>query len=137
MTTVESGTPKVFISGTEFDYTTEQLEYFEKEMRKYKLPWIAKIHKKYGVPFIKYSFAPALIIIIILGLIYNGSSYGRNDWMWTVDKAIALFYIFGFGIFTLISWILKKVSVNKLRKRLGLPEKDFNILIIAFQITGM
>jgi len=128
---------KVIISSDELDFTTEQLEYFETEMRKFKLPLITKLHKKYGVPFIKYSIAPALILIIILGLIYNGSDYGSNNWMWTVDKAIGLFYIFGFGIFTLISFIFERTSTNKLRKRLGLSQRDFAILVIAFQITGM
>lgn len=128
---------KVIISSDELDFTTEQLEYFETEMRKFKLPLITKLHKKYGVPFIKYSIAPALILIIVLGLIYNGSDYGSNNWMWTVDKAIGLFYIFGFGIFTLISFIFERTSTNKLRKRLGLSQRDFAILVIAFQITGM
>lgn len=130
-------TNKVIISSDELDFTTEQLEYFETEMRKFKLPLITKLHKKYGVPFIKYSIAPALILIIVLGLIYNGSDYGSNNWMWTVDKAIGLFYIFGFGIFTLISFIFERTSTNKLRKRLGLSQRDFAILVIAFQITGM
>jgi len=128
---------KVIISSDELDFTTEQLEYFETEMRKFKLPLITKLHKKYGVPFIKYSIAPALILIIVLGLIYNGTDYGSNNWMWTVDKAIGLFYIFGFGIFTLISFIFERTSTNKLRKRLGLSQRDFAILVIAFQITGM
>jgi hypothetical protein len=125
------------IIGTEIDYTTEQLDYFQQEMEKYQLPWITKIHKKYGVPFIKYSFLPALIIIAVFGLIYQGSQYGQNQWMWTLDKVIAFFYIFGFGLFTLTSFIFERVTVNKLRKRLGISKHDFNILIIAFQITGM
>jgi hypothetical protein len=118
-------------------FTPEQLEYFETEMKKYKLPFITKLHKKYGVPFIRYSIVPAILIIVILGIIYYSSSFGRYDWMWTLDKAIAFFYIFGFGGFTLISHICELVSTNKLRKRLDLPKKDFAILVIAFQITGM
>jgi TctA family transporter len=125
------------IIGTELDYTTEQLDYFEAEMRKYKLPWITKMHKKYGVPFIRFAILPIILVVATLGIIYNASAYGHNDWMWTVDKAIAFFLIFGFGGFTLLSFILEKVTTNKLRKRLGLSKKDFAILIIAFQITGM
>lgn len=121
----------------EVDYTTEELEYFEKEMRKYRLPWITKIHKKYGVPFIRFSFLPALIIVVIFGAIYNNSAYGQNDWMWTLDKTIALFYIAGFGLFTLVSHVSELISTNKLRRRLGLSHRDFNIMVIAFQITGM
>ena len=129
--------PKVIITGETLDYTTEQLDYFEQEMRKYRIPTVTRLHKLYGVPFIKYSFLPALILIIVLGMIYMGSKFGENQWMWVVDKALAFFYIFGFGLFTLVSWIAEKVTVNKLRKRLGLSKKDFNILVIAFQITGM
>lgn len=128
---------KVVISGTELDYTTEQLDYFEQEMRKFKLPLITKLHKKYGVPFIRYSILPIILLVAILGIIYNGSSYGHNQWMWTVDKAIAFFLIFGFGGFTLLSFIFERISTNRLRKRLKLPKRDFAILIIAFQITGM
>lgn len=127
----------IFISGTTLNYTEEQLEYFETEMRKFKLPWITRMWKLYGVPFIRYSIVPIILIIAVFGIIYNGSAYGRNEWMWTVDKAIAFFLIFGFGGFTLISHIFELVSTNKLRKRLGLPKIDFNILVIAFQITGM
>jgi len=121
----------------EVDYSTEELQYFENEMRKYKLPGITKTWKKIGVPFIRYSFLPALILITIFGVIYNGSAYGQNEWMWTVDKAIALFYILGFGGFTLISRIFETVSSNKLRRRLGLSRRDYHIMVIAFQITGM
>ena len=127
-----------FDNVNQLDYTTEELLYFEQEMRKYRLPWITKMHKKYGVPFIRYTFLPALILIGILGAIYMGSNnYGQNDWMWTVDKAIAFFYIFGFGGFTLISHIFELITTNKLRRRLGLSKWEFQILVIAFQITGM
>lgn len=119
------------------EYTPEELQYFENEMRKYKLPWITKVFKKYGVPFIRYTFLPALILIVIFGAIYNGSQYGQNDWMWVVSKAIAFSYILGFGMFTLISHVSELLSTNKLRKRLGLSKRDFNIMVIAFQITGM
>lgn len=125
------------IDGHELPYTTEQLDYFETEMRKYRLPWITKVWKKAGVPFIRFTFLPALLIIIIFGLIYMGGQTSRNDWMWTMDKWIALSYIAGFGLFTLVSHICELVTTNKLRRRLGLPKYDFQILVIAFQITGM
>lgn len=125
------------IISEELDFTTEQLDYFEKEMRAYKLPWITKMHKKYGVWFARFCMLPLIVIIAVLGFIYMGNTTGRYDWMWTVDKVIALSLIFGFGGFTLISFIFERVTVNKLRKRLGLSQRDFNILVIAFQITGM
>jgi hypothetical protein len=118
-------------------YTTEQLEYFEKEMKAYRLPKWVKWWKKLGVPFIRFTFLPALIIIIVFGVLYNNNPYGYRDWMWTLDKAIALTYIAGFGLWTLSSHIVELISTNKLRRRLGIPKWHFQILVIAFQITGM
>lgn len=127
-----------FIDVHELDYTIEELEYFEQEMRKYRLPKITKFWKIYGVKFIRYTFLPALILIAIFGMIYMGEkNYGQLDWMWTVSKAIGLFYIAGFGLFTLVSHISELVTTNKLRKRLGLSKWEFQVLVIAFQITGM
>ena len=125
------------IIGTSLDFTDEQLAYFEKEMKAYKLPWIPKMHYKYGVPFIRYSILPIILYVFVTGIIYNDSAYGQNQWMWTVDKTIAFFLIFGFGGFTALAWLIKKLSVNSLRTKLGLSHNDFDILVIAFQITGM
>ena len=119
-------------------YTTEQLEYFEKEMRAYRLPKYVKFWKKAGVPFIRFTFLPALIIIVVFGLLQmSDRNYGQWDWMWTLDKVIALTYIAGFGLWTLTSHITELISTNKLRRKLGLPKWHFQILVIAFQITGM
>jgi len=115
-------------------YTKEEIK---AELQKYKLPWIAKVWKKIGVPFLRYSFLPALILITIFGVIYNGSAYGVNDWMWTVDKAIAFFYIFGVGALALIGHFAERLTANKLRKKLGLSHEDFKILVDVYQITGM
>jgi len=121
----------------EFDYTQEELQYFEEELKKYKLPWISRVFKKYGVPFIRYSFLPVLIVLVIFGAIYNGSAYGVNEWMWVFDKAVAFFYIFGFGAFALTGHFAEKITANKLRKRLGLSHHFFKLLVEAHQITGM
>ena len=115
-------------------YTKEEIK---AELQKYKLPWISKVWKKIGVPFLRYSFLPALILIVIFGAIYNGSAYGVNDWMWTVDLAIAGFYIFGVGALALSGKIAERLTANKLRKKLGLSHTDFAILVDAYQITGM
>lgn len=130
--------PTVIIDSEALDFTTEELEFFEKEMRAYRLPWITRLHKIYGVWFARFCMLPLVVLIAVLGIIYMGANNrGQLDWLWTVDKAIAFFIIFGFGIFTLISHIFERVSTNKLRKRLGLSKRDFAILVIAFQITGM
>ena len=124
---------------TEFNktYTAAELQYFESEMHKYRLPWISKVLKKYGMSFIKYSFLPAIIVITIFGILYSNSASGQNDWMWSLDKAIGLFYIIGFGFFALISHLAELISANKLRRRLGLSRNDFKIMITQFQITGI
>ncbi len=122
----------------ELPYTSEQLEYFETEMCKYQLPNYVKFWKKIGVSFIRFTFLPALIIIIIFGFIYmSEKNFGQWDWIWTLDKVIALTYIAGYGLWTLTSHIVKRISTNKLRKRLGLNKYEFQILVIAFQITSM
>jgi len=120
-------------------YTPEELEYFEKEMRAYRLHKYVKFWKKAGVPFIRYTFLPAVIIIVVFGLIQmSDRNYGQWDWMWTMDKIIALTYIAGFGLWTLTSHITELISTNKLRRRLGIKNKwHFQVLVIAFQITGM
>lgn len=122
------------IEGHTLDYTTEELNYFEDEMKKFRLPWITRMHKKYGVPFIRYGILPLIIFLAVTFFIYNEHHY---EWIWTLDKTISLLLIFGFGGVTLISKIAETIATNRLRKRLGLSKIDFAILIIAFQITGM
>ena len=121
----------------EFDYTQEEFQYFEEELRKYKLPWISKVFKKYGVLVLRYSILPILIVLVIFGVIYNGSADGVNEWMWVFDKAVALSYIFGFGAFALIGHLAELYTSNKLRKKLGLSHHYFKLLVEAHQITGM
>jgi hypothetical protein len=137
MITMESSRATVHISGTELDFTTEQLDLIEKELHAYRLPWITRMHKLYGVPFARFAILPLILLIAVLGIIYNANAFGHNDWMWTVDKALAFFLIFGFGGFTLISFIFERTTSNKLRKKLGLSKRDFALLVITFQITGM
>ena len=127
---------KGFVDVYELPYTTEELNYFETEMRKFRLPKVTQAWKKFGIPFIKYSFP--LIAIIIFGAMYGSErNVGQWDWMWTLDKVIALTYIGAFGLWTLVSHLFELSSTNKLRKRLGLSKEHFQILVIAFQITGM
>lgn len=120
------------------DYSSEELIYFEKEMRAYRLPKYVKFWKRFGIPFIKYTILPAVILVIVLGSVYmSPKNFGQWDWAWVVSKSIVLSYIAGFGLWTMTSHITELISVNRLRKRLGLSQTDFNLLVIAFQITGM
>lgn len=116
------------------DYSTDELMYFEKEMQKYKLPKITKTFKKFGLPFLRRSFLPIILVIAIFMIISNSCD---NDLFWNINKGLILFYILGFGLFALTSFLIERYSANRLRRRLGLNQRDFNIMIISFQITGM
>jgi hypothetical protein len=114
----------------ELPFTTEQLTYFEEEMKKYKVPFLYKIVfgslYKAGVVFM-----PVLILtILVLGLIYNSSNFN----LWGIIKGLTFGVIFGIGGLVLISWILQRIKVKKECKRLGLTLYQWNLLAIAFQI---
>lgn len=116
----------------ELPFTTEQLTYFETEMRKYKVPFLYKIvfGSLYKAGAI---FMPVLILtILILGLIYN-SPNSHID-LWGIIKGLGLGVIFGIGGLVLISWIWQRLKVKKECKRLGLTLNQWNLLAIAFQI---
>jgi len=117
--------------------STKEKEEIRAELEKYKLPWITKIWKKYFVPVLRYSFLPVAVLLVIFGAIYNGSTVGVNDWMWTFDKVVAFSYIFGFGLFGVVSKTFERITANKLRSKLGLSHMEFKILIEAYGITGM
>jgi len=120
-----------FIDVNELPFTPEQLDYFEKEMKKYKVPllykWVFGFLYKYGaiaIPLL-------LVVIMILGLIY-GTGYHPN--LWPVIKTLALGYIFGLGSLVLISFLWNRIKVLVECKRLGLTLKQWDLLAIAFQI---
>jgi hypothetical protein len=120
----------------EFDYTPEELDYFESELRQYRLPWISRMWKKYGVPALRYSILPLFVTALTFGIIYN-ESVQTFDWMWWIVKGIAFLLIFGFGIFALIGHLGERITANNLRKKLGLSHHYFKLLVEAYQITGM
>jgi len=118
------------------DFTTEQLNYFETEMLKFRLPLICRLWKRFGLYFILYSIIPVMFILTVFFIIYNHAQYGY-DWIWILCKSIVLFYIFGVGGSALISHLVELISVNKLRRRLGLSKIDFQIFVNEFDITGI
>lgn len=122
---------------TQLHHTPEDLDYIKDELYNYRLPWISRVWKKIGVPFLRYSFLPAIILIVILGAIYTGSSLGVNDWCWGVIKGIAFFYIFGVGALALIGKAAERITANQLRKKLGLTHEQFKTYVEAYGITGM
>lgn len=121
-----------FTDVNELPFTTEQLTYFETEMRKYKVPFLYKIvfGSLYKAGAI---FMPLLILtILVLGLIYN-SGNSHFD-LWGIIKGLGLGVIFGIGGLVLISWTLQRIKVKRECKRLGLTLYQWNLLAIAFQI---
>ena len=113
-----------------FDFTTEQLNYLEQEMKKYKVPFLYKIVfgslYKVGAVLI-----PLLIIIIaVLGIIHNSSRFD----LWDVIKGISLGTIFGIGGLVFISWSWQRLKVLKECKRLEITLDEWNTLAVAFQI---
>ena len=114
-------------------YTEEQIK---AELLNYKLPWVSRVWKKGGVPALRYSILPLFLTALTFGIIYNESTQ-PIDWMWWVVKGIALLFIFGFGILALLGHVAELITVNKLRKKLGLSHQDFKNLVEKYKITGM
>ena len=121
-----------FTNVNELPFTTDQLTYFETEMRKYKVPFLYKIvfGSLYKAGAI---FMPVLILtILVLGLIYNS---GRSHFdLWSIIKGLGLGVIFGIGGLVLVSWAWQRLKVKRECKRLGLTLYQWNLLVIAFQI---
>jgi hypothetical protein len=118
---------------TELPYTPEEIEYFETEMKKYRVPLLYKIVfgslYKWGRFFMPIFF----LIIVGLGIVHMSSSLD----LWNIIKVLTFIFIFGIGGIVLISWIWNRLKVLKECKRLGLKLYEWNLLAIAFQITYM
>lgn len=112
-------------------FTPEQLDYFETEMKKYKVPWLYKIVfgslYKWGRFFMPILF----LIIVVLGIIHMSTNLD----LFNVIKGFAFFWIFFIGIFVAIAWLLQRIKVKRECKRLGLTLYQWNLLAIVFQIT--
>lgn len=114
-------------------YSEEEIK---TELHNYRLPWLAKIWKKYGAKALHYSILPLFLTALTFVVIYN-ESIQIHDWMWLVAKGIVLLLIFGFGIFALLGHITELISTNKLRRKLGLSQQEFKNLVIKYRVTGL
>lgn len=116
------------------------MKYSEEEIRvellSYKLPWLAKVWKKYGVKALRFSILPLFLTALTFGIIYNESTQ-IYDWMWWVAKVMVLLLIFGFGTLALLGHLTELVSTNKLRRKLGLTQQEFKNLVIKYGVTGL
>ena len=113
-------------------YSEEEIK---KELQDFRLPWISRIWKKYGVKALRFSIIPTFITLLVFGLIYNESTM-IYDWMWVVMKAIVFVFIFGFGLLGLSGHIAELITINRLRRKLGLTHEQFKVLVDIYQITG-
>ena len=120
--------PKYVIN--DLNFTAEQLVYFEKEMRKYRVPFLYKIVFGSLYKWGKYFMPLFFLIILILGLIH---SFSNLD-LWNPIKILAFLFIFGIGGLVFISWVWHRLKVLKECKRLNLTLQEWNILAIAFEI---
>ena len=120
-----------FTNVNEFDFTTEQLDYFEQEMRKYKVPFLYKIVMGALYKWAKYFYPIIFLVIIVLALIHNFS----NQDLFPLIKGIGLVVIFGTLVPLTIAWLWNQARTYKARKKLGLSKYQWDTLVVAFQIT--
>lgn len=111
-------------------YTPEELEYFETEMRKYRVPWLYKIVFGSLYKWAKYFIPTLFLVILTLGLIHTFSNYD----LWMPIKILGFIFIFGIGGLILISFLWHRFKVLKECKRLGIKLYEWNLMAIAFQI---
>ena len=111
-------------------FSSEELEFFEGQMRQYKVPWLYKIVFGSLYKWGKY-FMPLIFLAILVMAIIHATT--RLD-LFNVIKGFALFWIFGIGIPVLIAFVWHRLKVLKECKRLGLTLYQWNLLAIAFQI---
>ena len=121
-----------YIDANILAFTPAQLDYFEVEMKKYKVPWLYKIVYGYILKVGAIIIPLMILIIIVLGMFYGSGHY---PFIWPIIKGIAFTLIFGVGGLVLISFLWNRIKILIDCKRLGLTLKQWNTLAIAFQIT--
>ena len=115
----------------EFDFTTEQLDYFEQEMKKYKVPFLYKIVMGFLSKYAKYVYPLIFLVIIVLALIH---SFSYLD-LFPVIKRIGLVVIFGTLVPLTIAWVWNVLKTRRACKKLGITKYQWDTLAVAFQIT--
>lgn len=118
-------------------FTPDEIKKIKKEFDNYRLPWITKIVKKFVMPVFRRTILPVFAFMVVLGIIYNSTPYGKYEWMWVVDKSLFFFYFIGTVFISFIGHLAEVISTNKLRNRLGLSQDDFKFFIEKYQVTGI
>ena len=118
--------------------TAEREGEIKQALTDYRLPLLTRIFNKVWFCFLRYTFAPVFLLLVILFVIYNSltgwSDFG--DTIWVIAKSIMLFYIFGIGGIALLSNICENISVGRLEKRLGITHDELQYYVTIFQIKG-
>ena len=120
-----------FTDVNELPFTTEQLTYFEQEMRKYKVPFLYKIVMGSLYKWAKYFYPIVFLVIMVMMLIHNFSHYD----LFTPVKIIGLIVILGTLVPLTIAWVWNVLKTKRACKKLGLTKYQWDTLVIAFQIT--
>ena len=116
---------------SELPFTAEQLDYFKSEIKKYRVPCIYKA--VYGSLY-KWGrfFMPILFLIILaLGIVHISTNLD----LWNIIKGFAFLWIFFIGISVFTAWIAHRIKVLRSCKKIGLTLKQWNLLVIKYQIT--
>jgi amino acid transporter len=107
-------------------------------LKEYKLPWITRAFKKAWFCFLRYTFLPIALVLIVLFIIYNSipgyTEFGET--IWIICKTIILFYIFGIGGFAILSHVCEIVSTDRLCKKMGLTHDELQYYVTIYQIKG-
>lgn len=123
-------TAKIFKDIDEWEFTPEELEYFEQEMRKYKVPLLYKLVFGSLYKWGKYFMPLFFLVILILGIIHVSTKID----LWNILKIFSFIFIFGIGSLVLISFIWHKLKVLKECKRLGLTLYQWNTFATMWEI---
>ena len=122
--------PKFIVN--QWDFTTEELERLEQEMKKYKPPFLYKYMMKFLYNYGAIVIPLTVLVVAILGFIYmNGNLYFD---LWPIIKGIALTLIIGVGLLGSILHMWNRFKIRRYCKKLGITEVQWNQLVIAFQI---
>jgi len=116
------------------NFSEEQLDMLEKEMRAYKVPWLYKC--VFGVLYKAGAIiAPLLFVILVtVGLIYNYSAPYTQYLLWPYIKIFSLSIIAGTLFLVAVSWVWHRIKVLNKCKKLGITLYEWNLLATAFQI---
>lgn len=117
------------------NFTTEELIYFEAELRKFKSPWFSKLMFAAWFKFMRY-MTKLLSLILLIEIIWYSTFtvWNSNADTWWFVIEITAFYLIFRGLLMLIAYLLEKLKIKIESKKLGLTIEEWNFLILTFKI---